>query len=81
MRRSGGFDGGGDVVSAAVLASESLRLDRSVVSRLADALAGRDWVRRERHPQDQRAVHLVLTERGRRAADRVAGAVYERSTA
>jgi DNA-binding MarR family transcriptional regulator len=51
-----------------------LRLDRSVVSRLADALADRDWLRRERHPQDQRAVQLVLTERGRVAADRVAGA-------
>ncbi len=51
-----------------------LRLDRSVVSRLADALAERDWLRREPHPQDQRAVQLVLTERGRATADRVAGA-------
>lgn len=51
-----------------------LRLDRSVVSRLADTLAGRDWLRRERHPQDQRAVQLVLTERGRAAAARVTGA-------
>jgi DNA-binding MarR family transcriptional regulator len=51
-----------------------LRLDRSVVSRLADALEERGWLRRERHPQDQRAVHLVLTERGRAAADRLAGA-------
>jgi DNA-binding MarR family transcriptional regulator len=51
-----------------------LRLDRSVVSRLADALEERDWLRRRPHPQDQRAVHLVLTERGRAAADRLAGA-------
>ncbi len=51
-----------------------LRLDRSVVSRLADALADRDWLRRQRHPQDQRAVQLVLTEHGRAAADRIAGA-------
>jgi DNA-binding MarR family transcriptional regulator len=51
-----------------------LRLDRSVVSRLADALERRAWLRRERHPQDQRAVRLVLTARGRAAADRLAGA-------
>jgi DNA-binding MarR family transcriptional regulator len=51
-----------------------LRLDRSVVSRLADALEERGWLRRERHPQDQRAVQLVLTDRGRAAADRLAGA-------
>jgi DNA-binding MarR family transcriptional regulator len=51
-----------------------LRLDRSVVSRLADALEERGWLRRKRHPQDQRAVHLVLTDRGRAAADRLAGA-------
>jgi DNA-binding MarR family transcriptional regulator len=51
-----------------------LRLDRSVVSRLADTLEERAWVRRERHPQDQRAVQLVLTDRGRAAADRLAGA-------
>jgi DNA-binding MarR family transcriptional regulator len=51
-----------------------LRLDRSVVSRLADTLEERAWLRRERHPQDQRAVQLVLTDRGRAAADRLAGA-------
>ncbi len=51
-----------------------LRLDRSVVSRLADTLQERAWVGRERHPQDQRAVHLVLTDRGRAAADRLVGA-------
>jgi DNA-binding MarR family transcriptional regulator len=51
-----------------------LCLDRSVVSRLADALEERAWLRRERHPQDQRAVQLVLTDRGRAAADRLAGA-------
>lgn len=49
-----------------------LRLDRSVVSRLADVLIDRGWMRRERHPQDQRAVHLVLTNSGRHAADRLA---------
>jgi len=51
-----------------------LRLDRSVVSRLADALTERGWLRRERHPQDQRAVQLVLSDTGRLAADRLAGA-------
>jgi DNA-binding MarR family transcriptional regulator len=51
-----------------------LRLDRSVVSRLADALADRHWLLREPHPQDQRAVQLVLTEDGHAAAHRVAGA-------
>lgn len=51
-----------------------LRLDRSVVSRLADTLADRDWLRRERHPHDQRAVQLVLTAHGYVAAGRIAGA-------
>lgn len=51
-----------------------LRLDRSSVSRLADAMAERGWLVRDRHPHDQRAVLLVLTEPGERAAARVAGA-------
>lgn len=51
-----------------------LRLDRSVVSRLADVLAERGWLRREPHPHDQRAVQLVLTDAGERAAVRLAGA-------
>lgn len=51
-----------------------LRLDRSVISRLADTLADRGWLRREHHPQDRRAVRLVLTAAGLAAADRVAGA-------
>ena len=51
-----------------------LHLDRSVVSRLADVLIERGWLRRERHPHDQRAVQLVLTDAGRRAATRLAGA-------
>ncbi|MBA3406994.1 MAG: MarR family transcriptional regulator [Solirubrobacterales bacterium] len=51
-----------------------LQLDRSVVSRLADALIERGWMQRERHPHDQRAVQLVLTAAGERAAARVAGA-------
>ena len=51
-----------------------LRLDRSVVSRLADVLEDRGWLCRERHPQDQRSVQLVLTDRGLAAAHRVAGA-------
>jgi DNA-binding MarR family transcriptional regulator len=57
-----------------------LRLDRSVVSRLAEVLHTRGWLRRERHPQDQRAVQLVLTDRGRAAADRLAGARRARLT-
>jgi DNA-binding MarR family transcriptional regulator len=63
----------GEPLSQAELARR-LRLDRSVVSRLADALEERGWLRRERHPQDQRAVRLVLTGEGRAAADRLAGA-------
>jgi DNA-binding MarR family transcriptional regulator len=51
-----------------------LSLDRSVVSRLADTLIERDWLQRERHPQDQRAVQLVLTGAGRQAEARLAGA-------
>ncbi len=51
-----------------------LQLDRSVVSRLADALIERGWMQRERHPHDQRAVQLVLTAAGERAAARIAGA-------
>lgn len=51
-----------------------VRLDRSVVSRLADTLSERGWLQRRRHPHDQRAVQLVLTDAGRRAADRLAGA-------
>jgi DNA-binding MarR family transcriptional regulator len=51
-----------------------LRLDRSVVSRLADRLSERGWLTRQRHPHDQRAVQLVLTDTGRGAADRLAGA-------
>lgn len=51
-----------------------LRLDRSVVSRLADTLTERGWLERRAHPHDQRAVQLVLTDEGRRAADRLAGA-------
>lgn len=51
-----------------------LRLDRSVVSRLADVLIRRGWLRRERHPHDRRAVQLALTDAGRRAAARLAGA-------
>lgn len=50
------------------------RLDRSVVSRLADALIARGWLRREPHPHDQRAVQLVLTGAGRQAAAHVSGA-------
>lgn len=51
-----------------------LQLDRSVVSRLADVLIERGWMKRERHPHDQRAVQLVLTGAGQRAAARIGGA-------
>jgi DNA-binding MarR family transcriptional regulator len=63
----------GQPLSQAELARR-LRLDRSVVSRLADALEERGWLRREPHSQDQRAVRLVLTGEGRMAAERLAGA-------
>ncbi len=55
-----------------------LQLDRSVVSRMADALIERGWMQRERHPHDQRAVQLVLTVEGERAAARIAGARHAR---
>ncbi len=51
-----------------------LRLDRSVVSRLADTLEQRKWLRRAQHPHDKRSVHLVLTDQGEAAASRLAGA-------
>ena len=51
-----------------------LRLDRSVVSRLADTLEERGWLEREPNADDRRAVRLVLTDKGRRAATRLAGA-------
>jgi len=51
-----------------------LVLERSSVSRLADTMADRGWLVRERNPHDQRAVQLVLTPAGRKAAARVAGA-------
>ena len=51
-----------------------LQLDRSAVSRLVDALERRQWVRRVSHAQDRRALHVLLSEQGRAAADRLAGA-------
>lgn len=45
-----------------------LRLEKSTVSRLVVQLEQRQWLRRERDPNDGRVQRLQLTERGREAA-------------
>ena len=51
-----------------------LRLEKSTVSRLAGQLVARGWVERERDPDDGRALRLLLTGAGRRAAGELAAA-------
>ena len=51
--------------------SESLGLDRSTVSRTAEALASRGLVAREENPQDRRISKLVLTQEGVDTAERI----------
>lgn len=55
-----------------------LRLEKSTVSRLVRRLEQRRWLRRERNPEDGRAVLLHLSEEGRRAAERLAAARVEK---
>jgi DNA-binding MarR family transcriptional regulator len=45
-----------------------LELDKSSVSGLVDRAERRDLVRRTATPSDRRAVHVVLTDRGRKLA-------------
>jgi DNA-binding MarR family transcriptional regulator len=49
-----------------------LRLDKSTVSRLVDNLEGKGWIERARDPGDGRGRRLVLTEPGRKTAERIA---------
>lgn len=49
--------------------SESLGLDKSTVSRTVDGLAAIGLVDRVPHPEDRRAVHLVLSDQGRQTAE------------
>ncbi|HPD97604.1 MAG TPA: MarR family transcriptional regulator [Synergistales bacterium] len=50
-------------VSPGMLA-ETLRLDRSTVTRLADSLVAMDFITREQDPEDRRSLVLALTEKG-----------------
>jgi len=49
-----------------------LQLEKSTVSRLVNQLKGKGWVKRNRDPDDGRAVRLRLTEPGQRVAGQVA---------
>jgi DNA-binding MarR family transcriptional regulator len=51
---------------------QTLRLEKSTVSRLVNQLQGKGWLEREPNPDDGRAVQLRLTEQGHRVADQVA---------
>lgn len=56
-------------------------LSQSALSRLVERLEGRGWVEREGVADDSRAIHIRLTDRGRksiRAAARTNAAVVER---
>ena len=52
--------------------SRRLALEKSTVSRLVVALAGRQWVKRTRSDGDGRALLLNLTPAGRKAASQLA---------
>ena len=51
-----------------------LRLDKSTTSRTVANLVRKRFVRRDRHPEDGRAIQLVLTARGKRVASAVLAA-------
>lgn len=70
----------GDGPSQAAL-GDSLRLEKSTVSRLVTQLADRGWLARERDPGDGRVARLRLTPEGRRTAARVAAARADRYAA
>lgn len=48
-----------------------LYLDKSTASRVVDALERKEYVRRQAHPQDGRAVLVEATPRGKRLVDRI----------
>lgn len=48
-----------------------LYLDKSTASRIANGLVDKDFVERQRDPEDGRVVHLVATEAGRAIHDRI----------
>ena len=52
--------------------SRRLALEKSTVSRLVVALAGRQWIKRTRSDGDGRALLLNLTPAGRKAASQLA---------
>ncbi|MEO8215742.1 MAG: MarR family winged helix-turn-helix transcriptional regulator [Acidobacteriota bacterium] len=51
-----------------------LRLDKSTTSRTVTSLVRKRLVHRAKHPQDGRAIHLVLTAKGTDVADAVLAA-------
>lgn len=55
-----------------------LGLEKSTVSRLVDAMAGKDWVEKARDPSNRRYQRVRLTPSGSRAAARIAEAVRRR---
>ncbi|NIN70443.1 MAG: MarR family transcriptional regulator [Gemmatimonadetes bacterium] len=59
------------------LASQ-LYLDKSTVSRVVTAIERKKLLHRQPHEQDRRAVHLALTDTGRRLYDAIRGDIEER---
>ena len=55
--------------------SDQLRIDRSVMVGICDALEGAGHVRRERDPADRRAYAVSITDSGRRLLARAEGEV------
>lgn len=47
--------------------AENLRLDRTTVTYLVDALEARDWIKRDRDPNDRRAHAVRITPAGKQA--------------
>jgi DNA-binding MarR family transcriptional regulator len=61
--------------------AETLQLDPGTLSPLLKRLEARGYIRRERDPHDERALAVVLTERGRELrtdAERIPPAIVER---
>jgi MarR family transcriptional regulator, organic hydroperoxide resistance regulator len=61
--------------------SETLQLDPGTLSPLLKRLEAKGYVRRERDPHDERALAVVLTERGRELradAEKIPPAIIER---
>jgi len=53
---------------------DRLHLEKSTISRLAEALEKRGWIARQPHATDRRALTLHLTDAGRRIAQKVQSA-------